>query len=132
MPKIVAKSSRKPPEPSGDHSQIERWIAGSMPEIQPILIEVDRMIGDAIADLRFAVKWKKAYYGLEELGWIIELAGYHVTANVVFHGGIDLDPPPPLGETGRSRYVKLHNLEEARAPELRGWIEQAARFPGWK
>jgi hypothetical protein len=132
MPKIVANSSRKPPEPSGDHSQIERWIAGSMPEIQPILTEVDRMICETIPDLSYAVKWKKAYYGLEELGWIIELAGYHVTANVVFHGGIDLDPPPPLGETGRSRYVKLHSVEEARAPGLRGWIEQAARFPGWK
>lgn len=132
MPKIVSNSSRKPPEATGSHADIKAWIAGSMPQVQALLEEIDRAICDLIPDLQFAVKWGKAYYGVEEHGWVIELAGYHKSVNVVFRGGVDLDPPPPLGDTGRSRYVKLHNLEEARAPEVRTWIGQAARFPGWK
>jgi hypothetical protein len=47
-------------------------------------------------------------------------------------GGADFDPPPPLGTTDRSRYVKLTTLEEAQAPEMHTWIEQAGRVPGWK
>lgn len=77
------------------------------------------------------VKWKRPYYGLPELGWIIELAAYDVSANVVFLGGADFDSPPPLGTTDRTRYVKVTTIDEAQQPELRQWIEQAARTPGW-
>jgi hypothetical protein len=45
--------------------------------------------------------------------------------NVVFFGGADLDPPPPLGTTDRSRYVKVKTLEEAQGPEMRKRVEQA-------
>jgi hypothetical protein len=76
------------------------------------------------------VKWKKAYYGLPEQGWVVELVAYDVSVNVVFFGGADFDPPPPLG-SGRDRYVKVTTLEEAQAPELRQWIEQAGSVPGW-
>ena len=37
----------------------------------------------------------------------------------------------PLGETDRSRYVKVTTREEAQGPEMRNWIEQARRVPGW-
>ena len=33
------------------------------------------------------IKWKKAYYGVSELGWIIEMVAYDVSVNVVFFGG---------------------------------------------
>ena len=77
------------------------------------------------------MKWKRAYYGLPKLGWIIEVVAYDVSVNAVFHGGADLDPPPPLGE-GRGRYIKLTSLEEVESPEMRTWIKQAGRVPGWK
>jgi hypothetical protein len=63
---------------------------------------------------QYAVKWKKAYYGLPELGWIIEMVAYDVSVNIVFFGGAELDPAPPLGTTERTRYVKLNTLEEAQ------------------
>ena len=43
----------------------------------------------------------------------------------------DFDSPPPLGTTDRSRYVKVKTVEEAQQPEMRKWIEQAGRVPGW-
>ena len=124
-------SSRKPPVPSESHAEIEDWIRRVMPDLHPIVERLDASIREAIPGLHYAVKWKKAYYGLPELGWVIEMVAYDVSVNVVFFGGADFDPPPPLGTTGRTRYEKVKTLEEAQRPEMLGWIEQAGREPGW-
>ena len=102
-----------------------------MPHLNPIVREIDQTIRTAIPGLRYAVKYKRAFYGLPELGWIIELVPYDVSVNVVFYGGADFDPAPPLGSVDRTRYVKLTALQDVQRPELRDWIEQAGRTPGW-
>ena len=102
-----------------------------MPDLQPIVQHLDKQIRESIPGLQYAVKWKKAYYGLPEHGWVIEMVSYDVSVNLVFFGGADFDPPPPLGDTDRSRYVKVKSLEEAQEPAMRKWIEQAGRVPGW-
>lgn len=124
-------SARKPPVPSESHAEIDDWIRRVMPDLHPIVSRLDEAICETIPGLQFAVKWKKAYYGLPELGWVIEMVAYDVSVNVVFLGGADFDTPPPLGE-GRSRYVKVRTLEEAQVPEMHRWIEQAASVPGWR
>jgi hypothetical protein len=132
MPKeIKGNASRKPPEPSADHSGIDDWFRRQMPHLQPIVEALDESIRATIPGLRYSVKWKRPYYGLPELGWIIELAAYDVSVNVVFLGGADFDSPPPLGTTDRTRYVKVTTLEEAQGPALHKWIEEASRRPGW-
>jgi hypothetical protein len=125
-------TTRRPPEPSDSHAEIEDWIRRVMPDLHPIVKRLDEMIREKIDGLHYAVKWKKAYYGLPELGWVIEMVAYDVSVNVVFLGGADFDPPPPLGDTDRSRYIKVTSLEEAEQPELYEWIEQAGRVQGWK
>jgi hypothetical protein len=125
-------ASRKPPVPSDTHADIDDWIRRVMPDLNPMVKELDEMICRALPGLQYAIKWKKAYYGLPDLGWIIEMVAYDVSVNVVFLGGADFDSPPPLGGADRSRYVKLRTLEETKAPEMRHWIEQAGRVPGWK
>jgi hypothetical protein len=125
-------STRRPPVPADDHTTIDDWMRRVMPDLNPVVVHLDKTIRKAIPGLQFAVKWKKAYYGKPDLGWVIELVAYDVSVNVVFHGGADFDDPPPLGDSGRSRYVKLKSLGEAKAPEVRQWIEQAATVPGWR
>jgi hypothetical protein len=125
-------SARKAPEPAEGHQVIDEWMGRAMPDLQPILKELDATIRQEVPGLLFAVKWKKAYYGLPEQGWIIELVAYDVSVNVVFFGGDKLSPPPELGTDGRGRYVKLKTLDEARDTTLRTWIRQAARAGGWK
>lgn len=130
MPKKLVKNpTRKPPEGTADHAPVDAWIADAMPGLQPLLRELDRLIRDTVPGLHYAVKWSHAWYGLPGRGWIIELAGYHVSANLVFPAGARFDPPPPLGEG--SRYVKLNDLDQARAPEVREWIRQAGEHDGW-
>jgi hypothetical protein len=102
-----------------------------MPDLQPIVKKLDESIRAGVPGLDFAVKWKRAYYGLPALGWIIEIAAYDVSVNVVFLGGADFESPPPLGTTDRTRYVKVTSLEEAQRPEVQRWIEQAGRTKGW-
>jgi hypothetical protein len=110
---------------------IDDWTGVLTPYLQPIVAALDELIREAVPALHYAVKWKRAFYGLPERGWIIELAPYDVSANVVFLGGADFDNPPPLGTADRTRYVKVASLEDVQRPELRGWIEQAGRTPGW-
>lgn len=127
MPKVIkGESSRKPPVP-GDRADIETWITGVMPAVAPIVTRLDALIRELVPNPQYAVKWSKAHYGVPRHGWIIELAAYHVSVNVVFYAGADFDPPPPEGTTGRTRYVKVRTINEAEAPELRRWIVEAAR-----
>jgi hypothetical protein len=125
-------TARKPPVPSDSHAEIEDWIRRVMPDLHPIVERLDELIRETIDGLEYALKWKKAYYGLPGLGWVIEMVSYDISVNVVFLGGAEFDSPPPLGDTDRSRYVKVTTLEEAQRPEMQEWIEQAGRVPGWK
>ena len=133
MPKSrKSTSTRRPPEPLESHAQIERWMRSAMPDLQPIVHWLDELIRRTIPGLQYAIKWGKAYYGLPERGWIIEMVAYDVSVNVVFHGGAEFESPPPLGDTDRSRYVKVTSLEEAQRPQMQAWVAQAAGLPGWK
>lgn len=125
-------TTKKAPEATDSHAAIDDWIRRVMPDLNPIVKRLDDLICETIPGLQFAVKWKKAYYGLPKQGWIIELVAYDVSVNVVFFGGEDFDPPPKLGTDGRSRYVKVKTLEEAQEHSMRKWIEQAGRVRGWK
>lgn len=123
-------TTRKPPEPSDDHADVADWIEHVMPDLNPIVKRLDELIRETLPGLQYAVKWKKAHYGLPKLGWIIELAAYDVSVNVVFFGGAKFDSPPPLGEG--SRYAKVRTLEEVEDPDMQEWIRQAGTVPGWK
>jgi hypothetical protein len=133
VPKPVkGNEARKPPEPAAGHADIDAWFERLMPGLQPIVRALDEQIRTMIPPVRYALKWKRAFYGLPELGWIIEVAPYDVSVNVVFLGGADFDGPPPLGTTGRTRYVKITTVEDVQRPDLREWIVQAGRTPGWR
>ena len=130
--KLKPLSSKKAPTASESHAVINEWIRSVMPDLHPVVKRLDELICKTIPGLQFAVKWKKAYYGLPEQGWIIEMVAYDISVNVVFFGGVDFDPPPSLGSVGRSRYIKVKTLEEVEEPSVLKWIEQARGVHGWK
>jgi hypothetical protein len=124
-------STRKPPEPSDSHVEIDDWMKRIMPDLQPIVARLDELIRERLPGLQYAIKWKKAYYGLPNRGWVIEMVAYDVSVNVVFLGGANFDSPPPLGDSDRSRYIKVTSLDEIDEQELRTWIENAGQVNGW-
>ena len=126
-----ATGGRKPPTETVEHDVILQWMNRAMPDLQPVLKHIDGLIHEEHPVIMHAFKWKKAYYGSPETGWLIELVAYDVSVNVVFLGGSEFDSPPPLGETGRSRYIKLRSVEEADSQEMRDWIREAAAVEGW-
>lgn len=75
MPKAIKGNAwRKPPQPSVSHSDIDDWTQRQLPHLQPIVKLLDESIRTTIPGLQYAVKWKRPYCGLPELGWIIEMA----------------------------------------------------------
>jgi hypothetical protein len=133
MPKeIKGNAGRKPPDPSASHDDIEVWLRRQMPDLQSIVRHLDEEIRATLADLQFAVSRKRAYYGRSELGWIIEVVAYDVSVNVVFLGGADFSPPPPLGTTDRTRYVNVTSVADAQQVQIREWIRQAGLIRGWR
>ncbi len=129
--KRTGPSTRKAPEPSDNHGEIDDWMKRIMPDLQPIAARLDELIREALPEIQYAIKWKKAYYGLPDRGWVIEMVAYDVSVNVVFLGGADFDTPPPLGDSDRSRYIKLKSPDEINDQELRSWINNARRVDGW-
>lgn len=123
------KGNRKMPEPSPDHEAVVACIERAMPNLQPLLREVDAVIRAIHPEVQFGVKWRRPFYYLPEHGWIIELAPYDITANVVFLGGAEFDDPPPLG-SGESRYIKVSDVAEVTTPQMREWITHAGIAPG--
>ncbi len=101
-----------------------------MPDLHPLVVRLDELIRDALPKAQYAVKWKKAYYGVPGKGWVIEMVAYDVSVNVVFLAGADFKTPPPLGE-GKGRYIKLKSLDEVESPDVQSGIKQAAKTPGW-
>ena len=125
-------STKKPPVPSKDVQVIENWMANRiMPGIQPLIKEINGQIHDVIPNLNYAIKWGNAYYGTDELRWVIEVAAYDVSANIVFLSGADYDPEPPQGSGEDSRYIKLKTINELKDPLIRDYIQQAGRISGW-
>jgi hypothetical protein len=124
-------STKKPPVPSNDHKVIEEWMANRiMPGIQPIIKTIDSLIHDSVPNLTYAVKWGNAFYGTNELGWLVEVAAYDVSANIVFLKGSAFDPQPPLG-TGESRYLKIREIEELEEKNVANFLKQAGQTIGW-
>ena len=126
-----SQSTRKPPEPAESHGVIDDWMNSQMPDLQPIVKGLDGLIRDTLSDLEYAVKWKKAYYGVTDQGWVIEIVAYDVSVNIVFLGGADLDPPPPQGESDRSRYLKVRSWDEVNKTQVQEWVREAGSVPGW-
>jgi hypothetical protein len=125
-------STKKPPVPTEDYKIIEKWLSNKlMPGIQPLIKEIDTLINKSIPNLQYSIKWGSAFYGTKDLGWLIELAPYAVSANIVFLNGENLDPKPPLGNS-ESRYFKIKTIDELKDLSINKYIENSSKIKGWQ
>jgi hypothetical protein len=64
-----------------NHSDVDDWCRRLMLDLQPIVKRLDGLIRATVPGLDCAIKWKRAYYGLPDLGWIIEIAARDISVN---------------------------------------------------
>jgi len=126
-------STKKPPIPSDNHEVIENWMQDNiMPKMLPLIKKIDKIITEKIPNLNYSIKWGSAFYGTLESGWLIEVASYAVSVNIVFLNGANFNPAPPLGSGNQSRYIKLTTVDDLNNLEIIDFIEQAKELDGWK
>ena len=94
---------------------------------------LDDLIEAAVPNVRKAVRWNSAFYGVEGQGWF---ASYHCFTRYVkltFFQGASLEPlPPEASKDDDVRYFHIHEEEEIDEELLQSWIRQAADLPGWE
>lgn len=122
-----------PPTAVDNYQIIQTFITQeTIPKIQPLVKEIDILIAKSISNLQYAIKWGSIFYGTKELGWIIQVAPLAVSVNILFLNGAEFESPPPLGETDKTRYVKLKSLGDLEKYDTSRWIEEATLREGWK
>jgi hypothetical protein len=122
-------SSKKPPVPTESLDSINEWIDDSRPKVNPLVKKLDSLVRANLKNPRYAVKWGNAYYGSVGKGWLIQLAAYDVSVNIVFLNGEKLLNPPELG--GETRYIKLTNLGDVQSTQLVNWVKESCSIKGW-
>jgi hypothetical protein len=104
----------------------------SLPEPQKsIARQVDALAAKALPELRRAVKWGMAYYGVRD-GWCFTSGAFVGHLKLMFIRGNELQPEPPVRPVGMgkaTRGVELTSMNELDEDQVLLWMTQAATKP---
>ena len=112
---------------------VRAYIAAMPGWKQEVGRRLDALITSFVPGVQKAVKWNSPFYGVEGQGWFVTFHVLTRYVKVTFFKGVQLTPMPP-GHTEKScesRWIDLYEGEFDEA-QLKKWIKQAAKFPGWK
>lgn len=109
------------------------YIAG-LPQPQRGIAEaIDAVAAATLPELRRAVKWGMAYYGVGD-GWCFSSGGFAGHVKLMFINATALlDPVPPVAPVGMgkaTRGVELASLDELDEAQIATWMRQATSAPG--
>src|ERR1700744_6060894 len=104
----------------------------TLPEPQrSIAKQVDALAAKAVPDLKRAVKWGMAYYGVPD-GWCFSSGAFVGHLKLMFIRGNELQPEPPVTPTGMgkaTRGVELTAMDELDEDQVLSWMAQSAKKP---
>ena len=104
----------------------------SLPEPQRSIAErVDALAAKTIPQLKRAVKWGMAYYGVSG-GWCFTSGAFVGHLKLMFIRGNELQPEPPAAPIGMgkaTRSVELASVEQIDERQVIAWMTQAAAKP---
>lgn len=128
----VGMSSKASPTKAADGDKPVFAYIESLPEPQKsIATQVDALAARALPDLRRAVKWGMAYYGVPD-GWCFSSGAFVGHLKLMFIRGNELRPEPPVTPTGMgkaTRGVELTSMNKLDEDQLLLWMTQAANKP---
>ncbi len=104
----------------------------SLPEPQRSIAEqVDALAAKTVPDLKRAVKWGMAYYGVSD-GWCFASGAFVGHLKLMFIRGNELEPEPPVAPTGMgksTRGVELASVDEIDERQVIAWMTQSSVKP---
>jgi hypothetical protein len=104
----------------------------SLPQPQRGIAErIDALAAEQLSDLRRAVKWGMAYYGVDG-GWCFASGAFVGHVKLMFIRGTELAPEPPVTPVGMgksTRGVELASVADIDERLVASWMQQAAARP---
>ena len=128
----VAMTGKASPAKAADGDRpVFAYIAG-LPQPQRLIAErIDALAAAQLSDLRRAVKWGMAYYGVDG-GWCFSSGAFVGHVKLMFIRGTELHPEPPVTPIGMgksTRGLELASVDELDEGLVASWMKQAATMP---
>jgi len=94
--------------------------------------QLDAIITRAVPSVKKAVRWNSPFYGIEGEGWILGVHCFAKYIKVAFFQGASFDPIPPVASKDKNaRYFHIYEGDALDEAQLRKWVKQASKLPGW-
>jgi len=104
----------------------------SLPQPQRGIAErIDALAAEQLPELRRAVKWGMAYYGVGG-GWCFTSGAFVGHVKLMFIRGTELEPEPPVTPVAMgkaTRGVELASVADLDERLVASWMKQAAAKP---
>ena len=129
---LVAMTGKASPAKAAEgDGPVFAYIA-SLPEPQRSIAErIDALAAAQLSDLRRAVKWGMAYYGVDG-GWCFSSGAFVGHVKLMFIRGTELEPEPPVTPIGMgksTRGLELTFVNDLDDRLVASWMKQAATMP---
>lgn len=129
---LAAMTGKASPAKAAEGDQPVFDYIATLPQPQRAIAEaIDALAAKTLPNLRRAVKWGMAYYGVEG-GWCFSSGAFIGHLKLMFIRGAELTPEPPVTPIGMgksTRGVELASLNDLDEPQLAAWMQQSATMP---
>ncbi len=129
---LVAMTGKASPAKAAEGDKPVFAYIESLPEPQKSIAKyIDTLAAKALPDLKRAVKWGMAYYGVPD-GWCFTSGAFVGHQKLMFIRGNELQPEPPVTPIGMgkaTRGVELTAMDELDEDQVLSWMAQAAEKP---
>jgi hypothetical protein len=128
----VAMTGRASPAKAAEGDEPVFAYIASLPQPQRGVAErIDALAARTVPDLRRAVKWGMAYYGVGG-GWCFSSGAFVGHVKLMFIRGTELEQEPPIKPVGMGRStrgVELASADDLDERQVAAWMRQAAARP---
>jgi hypothetical protein len=129
---LVAMTGRASPAKAAEGDRPVFAYIASLPQPQRRIAErIDALAAAQLSDLRRAVKWGMAYYGVDG-GWCFSSGAFVGHVKLMFIRGTALEPEPPLTPIGMgksTRGVELASVDDLDERLVASWMKQSSTMP---
>jgi hypothetical protein len=129
---LVAMTGKASAAKAADGDEPVFAYIATLPQPQRGIAErIDALATKTLPDLRRAVKWGMAYYGVGE-GWCFSSGAFVGHVKLMFIRGIEIKPEPPVTPIGMgksTRGVELASVDHLDERQVASWMKQAAAMP---